>query len=168
MMNYGKAFKAGMLGALAMTVLMVIARALGVSTLNIEMALGTLLTRQIGAGSWVLGFLMHLLVGGLLAQIYALGFELLQARPSVWVGAAFSLVHASIAGMMMFVLGTIHPLMRNNGELPAPGPFAVSYGTLTAVAFVALHLVYGAWVGSFYVRKPEIEVQSAEELPRAA
>jgi hypothetical protein len=168
-MNYGKAFKAGMLGALAMTVLMVIARALGVTTLNLEMALGSLLTGQIGAGSWMLGLIMHLIVGGLLAQVYAFGFDFVAERSSGWIGAGFSLIHTSFAGVVLFLLGSIHPLMRNNGVLPAPGPFAINYGALTAVAFVALHLVYGAWVGTLYSMKPQVEVHvPEEEMPRAA
>jgi hypothetical protein len=168
-MNYGKAFKAGMLGALAMTVLMVIARALDVTTLNIEMTLGTLLTRQIGAGSWVLGLVMHLLIGGLLAQLYAFGFEFLTESTSAWIGAGFSLIHVTIAGTLMILLGTLHPLMRNQGQLLAPGPFAINYGVLTAVAFIGLHLVYGAWVGTLcsIKRMPE-EVHISEEMPRAA
>jgi len=167
-MNYGKAFKAGMVGALAMTALMIVARALGVTTLNIEMALGTLLTQRINAGSWILGFMMHIIIGGLLAQLYAFGFEFLTERASAWIGAGFSLIHASIAGVVMFVLGSIHPLMRNSGEMPAPGPFAITYGTLTALVFVGLHLVYGSWVGSLYSMKPDVEVHGSAELPRAA
>jgi hypothetical protein len=139
-----------------------------VTSLNIEMALGSLLTGQIGALSWMLGFMMALLAGGLVAQFYAFGFEFLTERASAWIGAGFSLCHASIAGMLMFFLGSIHPLMRNHGMVPAPGPFAMNYGTLTAVAFVALHLVYGAWVGTLYAIKPEVEVQVSQELPRAA
>jgi hypothetical protein len=168
MMNYDKAFKAGMLGALAITVLMVIARAFDVTTLNIEMALGSMLTQQISASSWMLGFIMHIILGGLLAQLYAFGFEFLTERTSAWIGAGFSLIHSSIAGMVMFVLGSIHPLMRNHGELLAPGPFAINYGTLTAVAFVGLHLVYGSWVGSSYSMRPEVEVRASEQMPRAA
>jgi hypothetical protein len=167
-MNYRKAFKAGMVGALAMTALMVMARALDVTTLNIEMALGTFLTQRINAGSWILGFMMHMIIGGLLAQLYAFGFEFLTERASAWIGAGFSLIHASIAGVAMFVLGSIHPLMRNSGELPAPGPFAITYGTLTALVFVGLHLVYGSWVGSLYSMRPQVEVHGSEELPRAA
>jgi hypothetical protein len=168
-MNYGKAFKAGMLGALAMTVLMVIARGLGVTTLNIEMALGTLLTGQVSAGSWVLGLMMHLVVGGLLAQLYAFGFEYLAESTSAWIGAGFSLIHVTFAGTFMILLGTLHPLMRNNGELLAPGPFAINYGAITAVAFIGLHLVYGAWVGTLCAMRtiPE-EVHISEEMPRAA
>jgi hypothetical protein len=168
MMNYGKAFKAGMLGALAVTMLMVIARALDMTTLNIEMAMGTLLTRRINAISWMLGFMISLVAGGLVAQLYAFGFEFLTEFTSPWIGAGFSLIHASIAGLAMFVLGSIHPLMRNHGELRAPGPFAINYGTLTAVMFVALHLVYGSWVGSSYSIRQEVEVHASDQMPRAA
>jgi hypothetical protein len=168
MMDYVKASKAGALGAVAMTVLMIIARALGVTILNIEMALGSLVTGKIGAGSWILGFLMHLLVGGLLAQLYAVGFEFLTERASPWIGAGFSLIHTSFAAVAMFLIGSIHPLMRNNGVLPAPGPFAINYGTFTAVAFVALHVVYGSWVGSVYSMRSAVEARTSEEMPRAA
>jgi hypothetical protein len=68
----------------------------------------------------------------------------------------------------MFWLGSIHPLMRNNGVLQAPGPFAISYGKLTAVAFVALHLVYGGGVGSLYAMRREVEGRASEDIPRAA
>jgi hypothetical protein len=168
MMNYMNTAKAGALGALAMTVLMVIARALGMTTLNIEMALGSLLTRQIGAGSWILGLMMHLAIGGLLAQLYAFGFEFLTERASAWIGAGFSLIHSAIAGLLMFWLGSIHPLMRSNGVITAPGPFAIEYGTLTAVAFVALHLVYGAWLGWSHTIWQAVEVHPSDEMPRAA
>ena len=164
-MNYGKAFKAGMFGAAVMTVLMVIARTLEVTTLNIEMALGSMLTQQISTSSWMLGLVMHLIVGGLLAQLYAFGFEVLTKRASAWIGAGFSLVHTAIAGGVMAMLGSIHPLMMN-GQLLAPGPFAINYGTLTAAAFVALHLIYGACVGSLYSMRPE--VRASTQMPRAA
>jgi hypothetical protein len=168
MLNYVNAAKAGALGAAGMTVLMVIARALGVTTLNIEMALGSMLTQQIGAGSWLLGFIFHLAIGGLLAQLYVAGFEFLAEDANGWIGAGFGAIHASIAGLVMFLLGSIHPLMRNDGVLQAPGPFAINYGALTALAFVALHLVYGGWVGSMYAMQPEVESHASEDLPRAA
>jgi hypothetical protein len=168
MTNYVNTAKAGALGALAMTILMVIARALGMTTLNIEMALGSLLTQQIGAFSWILGLLMHVAIGGFLAQLYAFGFEFLTERANAWIGAGFSVVHSSFAGLLMFWLGSIHPLMRNNGVITAPGPFAIEYGTLTAVAFIALHLVYGAGVGYLYTLWQETEISTSEEMPHAA
>jgi hypothetical protein len=166
-MNYGKAFKAGMIGAAVMTVLMIIARTLNLTTLNIEMALGSMLTQQISTGSWMLGLAMHLIVGGILAQLYAFGFEVLTHRTSAWIGAGFSLVHTVIAGGVMAMLGAIHPLMLN-GQIMAPGPFAINYGTLTAAAFVALHIIYGACVGGLYTMRRRGEVRSSTQLPRAA
>jgi len=168
-MSFRKAFKAGVLGAMAMTVLMAIARGLGVTSLNVELALGSFLTGSLGAGSWMLGFVMHLVVGGLLAQLYAFGFDFIAERSNVWIGAGFSLIHVSIAAVTLFLLGSVHPLMRNNGVLQAPGPFAINYGVMTAVMLVGLHLVYGAWVGSLYSVKPIVEEQiEDQEMPRAA
>jgi hypothetical protein len=168
MMNYKNTAKAGVLGALGMTVLMVIARALGLTSLNIEMALGSLLTQRVGAVSWILGLMIHLAVGALLAQIYAFGFDFLTERASAGIGAGFGAIHSAFAGLLMFWLGSIHPLMRNNGVIPAPGPFAISYGTLTAVAFIAVHLVYGACVGYWHAMRREVEVHPSEEMPHAA
>jgi hypothetical protein len=68
----------------------------------------------------------------------------------------------------MILLGTLHPLMRNKGELLAPGPFAINYGILTVVALIGLHLVYGAWVGTLCSIKTPEEVHVSEEMPRAA
>ena len=48
-------------------------------------------------------------------------------------------------GMMPMV----HPRIRD-GELQAPGAFALSYPKGTAMGFLMLHLIYGVLVGVFY------------------
>jgi hypothetical protein len=164
-MNYGKAFLAGSLGALVMTGLMIVARALALTTLNLEMALGSFLTEEVSSTTWWLGLMIHVITGGVLAQFYAAGFEFITHRANAWIGAGFSLIHTIIAGGFMAILGSIHPLMKS-GQIQAPGPFTINYGMITAVAFVALHVIYGAWVGGMYTMGSR--VSQASKLPRAA
>jgi hypothetical protein len=73
-MNYGNAFVAGSSGALVMTVLMIIARAFNLTSLNLEMALGSFLTQELTTATWWLGLVIHMITGGVLAQFYAAGF----------------------------------------------------------------------------------------------
>jgi hypothetical protein len=142
---------------------MIIARAFNLTSLNLEMALGSFLTQELTTATWWLGLVIHMITGGVLAQFYAAGFEFL-ARSNAWIGAAFSLIHTLIAGLFMAMLGSMHPLMIN-GQILEPGPFTINYGMITAVAFVALHIIYGAWIGAMYTLRSSHE---AGRLSRAA
>ena len=77
-MRAGLAFLAGAIGWGVMVVLLIIARATGVTDLNVSMILGSLFTREITAGTWVLGFVIGIVISGLIALVYAAVFESLR------------------------------------------------------------------------------------------
>ena len=153
-MNYGRAFGAGVLGGLVMTILMALGRMMGMTTMNLEMALGSMLTQNLGSATWLMGFIMHLIISGLIALLYAAGFEYVTHRSNWLLGASFGAIHTVIAGVVMGMMGNIHPLMAPPpppaGYLMAPGFFAANFGMMTALAFIMLHLIYGAIVGALY------------------
>lgn len=155
-MKTGRAFMAGALGGLVMTVLTAIARAMGMQV-NLEMLLGTMFGLSPGSAAWVLGLVMHLMISGLIALLYAFGFERVTHRAGAGIGAAFSFIHMVIAGVFMGVIPMMHPLVPE--QLPAPGAFMVNMGAMGVGAFVMLHLIYGAIVGGIYGR-------TAERVPR--
>ena len=131
-MKYGKAFGAGVLGAVVMTVIMAMARAMGMPV-NLEMMLGTMMGGPPSAAKWVMGFIMHLMAGGIFALIYAVGFEYLTHRADWLVGVRF---------------GAMHPLIPE--QMPAPGAFMANLGMMGVIAEIMLHLIYGAIVGAMY------------------
>lgn len=152
-MKAGKAFGAGVLGGLVMTGGFGGAvRAFGLP-LNLEHVLGTLWLPR-GLLAWFVGLAMHLVISGLIALLYAWGFERVTHRAGAGVGALFAVVHLVIGGIALAALPAIHPLIP--GSMPAPGAFMSGLGFPGVLLFVIEHLVYGAIVGAIYgdVRAP--------------
>jgi hypothetical protein len=108
----------------------------------------------------VIGEVLYLLIAGLIACLYAVGFVYVTERASWAIGVLFSLVHLGLAGLFMDALGDLHPLLIRppfpllDGHLLAPGSFATNFGVITMAGFVALHFVYGGIVGAMYQRVP--------------
>jgi hypothetical protein len=146
-MKPGKAFIAGVVGGAAMSVLLAIGRALGVPA-NVEMILGTMTGLAPGAGTWVLGLAMHLVISGLIAMLYALGFEHVAHRSGALPGVVFSLLHIVVGGLFMGMLPSLHPMITE--RMSAPGAFLSNLGDVGVIAFVVLHAIYGAIVGVMY------------------
>lgn len=148
-MNAIRAFSAGAAGAVLMSILMAAGRAAGLTTLNLEMMNGSLVTRTISGGTWLLGFALHIAAGGIFALIYAWFFEHVSHRAGAGTGSVYGMIHAALSGFgVMGAVPFIHPLIP--AALQAPGFFGNHYGTVTAVSFALLHLVYGAVVGAAY------------------
>jgi len=146
-MHAGKAFTAGVVGGAVMTGIMWLARTFMGMPMNLEMMEGTMLVRPPGPVAWGVGFLMHLMISGLIAFVYAWGFERVTHRAGWLVGAGFGVVHAVIAGVVMGMMPAVHPLIP--GQMPAPGAF-LSNVPMGPVALFMLHVVYGAIVGAIY------------------
>lgn len=147
-MRAGKAFGAGVTGAVVMSIVMAIARAMGMQV-KLELMLGTMFGSPPSPGTWALGFVIHLMMGGLFGLLYAVGFEHVAHRAGVWVGAGFGLVHALGSGLALAMVSSVHPLI-SAGQMPAPGAFMSGLGMMGVVAFVMLHLIYGGIVGGMY------------------
>lgn len=147
-MKTGKAITAGIVGALAVTVLTWMARSFMGMSVNIEMMLGTMFGAMPGAGTWVFGFFLHLGVGVIFALVYAWCFENLIHRAGAGTGTLFGLVHALISGLMLGVMPAIHALIPE--QMPGPGMFMSNMGAIGVMAFFVMHLVYGAIIGGMY------------------
>jgi hypothetical protein len=146
-MKPGKAFVAGVVGGAAMSVLISSARLLGLP-MNLAMLLGTMTGLAPGAGTWLVGLAMHLVISGLIGMLYGVGFEHVARRSGALPGIVFSLVHIVVAGLAMGMLPSIHPLIPE--LVPAPGAFMSHVGEGAVIAFVAFHAIYGAVVGEMY------------------
>ena len=146
-MNSGRAFVAGVVGGAVMTAITWMARTFMGMPMNLEMMEGTMLVQTPGAVAWTVGFVMHLMISGLIALLYAWAFEHVTHRAGAAIGAAFGLVHAVIAGLVMGMMPAVHPLIP--GVLDAPGAF-LSNIPMGVLALFMLHAIYGAVVGAMY------------------
>src|SRR5688572_20966038 len=147
-MKTGRAFLAGVIGAGAMSVILWIARNMMGIPAHMEMMLGTMLIPSAAITAWLVGFAIHLLIGGVLALVYAWGFEHVTHRAGWLVGAGFGLAHAVISGLGMALVPAIHPMIPE--RMPAPGAFMANLGAIGIIAEFALHAVYGAIIGAIY------------------
>jgi hypothetical protein len=164
MLNWNRAINAGFLGAVVMTVFMIVLRTLGLTSMNLEAMLGSMVTSIPDFGSWGLGFLIHLIAGGLFGIVY--GFLMESLRRTGWsVGVGIAVVHTVLSGLAMPLIGAMHPLVRT-GQMPAPGMFASALGGTGVVLFIALHLLFGAIVGKYYVALSKTPKSRPAESPR--
>lgn len=109
-MKTGKAFLAGVIGGAVMSLGLAMARFMGMPA-KLEMMMGTMFLEP-GTAAWVLGFIMHLMISGLIALIYAWGFERVTHKAGWMVGVGFSIIHIVIGGVFMAMLPMMHPRCR--------------------------------------------------------
>lgn len=147
-MKTGRALVAGAIGGLVTIVLVVFAAELGFD-LHVPLMLGSMLgLSATGAGTWLAGVVVHLVLASVVALGYALAFEYVAHRAGAIPGIVFSLLHVLIAGVVIGTLPALHPLVPD--VFPAPGAFFARYGRWAILAFLGLHALYGAVVGEVY------------------
>jgi hypothetical protein len=146
---------------------MIVGRSMGVTELNIELLLGSMFTHNLSVLAGAIGVVIYLLLAGLIACLYAIGFVHVTQRGNWAIGLLFSLVHVGMTGLAMDALGDIHPLLIRpplpllGGHLLAPGLFATNFGDMTVAGFVALHFVYGGIVGAMSQVVPQTRLVPA-------
>lgn len=146
-MNASKAFVAGVVGGAVMSAIMFLARMMGMDVM-LEQNLGTMFLEP-GTAAWIVGFVMHLLISGMIALAYAWAFENVLNRSGWQAGVMVSVVHILVAGLFMgAVMPAMHPLVPE--QMAGPGWFMANLGLMGVIAFVMLHLIFGAIVGSMY------------------
>jgi len=125
--------------------------------------LGSMVTSTPDFGSWGLGFLIHLIAGALFGIVYGFVMESL-GRTGWSVGVGIAAVHSVLSGLALPLIGAMHPLVRT-GRMPAPGLFASALGGTGVVLFIALHLLFGAIVGIYYVALSTAPQSRPAEVP---
>lgn len=134
-------------GAAATSAMMIASRALGSPVMADLHALAATVVRPRGsiAGDAV-GHAAQLINGGLFAQAYEVALTRGPLSPGWRAGAALGLAHGVAAGLLLGAVPPLHP--RVPDEVPAPGIFMRRRGAGAGVMLVALHGLYGAFVGA--------------------
>ena len=128
--NTKKAVVAGVVATGAMTAVMLMAPAMGLPPMNVGKMLGSVM-----GGMTAVGWAAHLMIGIVLAVVYATTFVHRLKGPGVLRGALFSVAPwlvAQLAGMPMMGAGVF------------------SGSAVVALASLMGHLVFGAILGAIY------------------
>jgi len=137
-LNWTRIIVGGLVATAVMTVLMLMAPAMGLPPMNIGAMLGSVM-----GGSLFLGWMAHFVIGTMLAIIYAALFASRLPGPGFVRGALYGLVPWIAAQLVVM------PMM---GAGLFGGSFGAGFGSLMG------HLVYGAVMGGIY---GEAEVRAA-------
>ena len=129
-LNWTRVIIGGLVATTVMTVLMLIAPAMGLPPMNIGAVLGSMM-----GGSLFLGWMAHFVIGTVLGIIYATLFASRLPGPGFVRGALYGLVPWIVAQLVVM------PMM---GAGLFGGSFGAGFGSLMG------HLVYGAVLGGIY------------------
>lgn len=151
----GPAVLAGVLGALAMLVVIYGGKMMGMMSMDLLRTLGTMVSPKADSSTvYGIGLMMHVMMGAAFGLVHA---GLLQAFDPSTNGAATGLgvVLGALHGMIVVVampmmLTMAHPLVRA-GEAPAPGIVMTGFGKMTPMGIVMAHVVFGLVAGAVYV-----------------
>lgn len=164
--NFGFGLLAGLVGAVAMTVMMKAAGAMGMTRMPpMNLIQGAMFTDD-EATAKKIGMLTHIGVMGTLVfgTLYAALFAAF-GTASWLAGVAIGVVHGVVAGVFMAMMGSTHPRMEpaaafSGGatfrsepgrlRIEQPGLFARNYGAMTPVGLVMGHIIYGLVVALVY------------------
>ena len=120
---------------------------------DLVFTLGTMIAGEVQPWVWwPVGMALHATVGAIWAIFYAYFFWSTYDLHPVAQGLLFSLGPATLAGLIMVPqMSFMHPLIVD-GKLPPAGLFALNLGWGGPAGIVIGHLIYGAVMGSLYVK----------------
>ncbi len=146
-MRAGLAFWAGVIGAAVMVLGMWISRMAGGTDFSFGFWWGSMVTGTTSVGSWWIGFVIHLILGGLVGLIFAAFLESL-GRSNWLLGLLGGVVYTIIGGLVLEWISLVHPAIP--GVIPNPGYFTATWGVGSVVTFCIVSLIYGIIVGGMY------------------
>lgn len=160
------ALLAGLVGTIAMTVMMQASTAMGMTRMPaMPLIQGTMFTGDQTRAKQI-GTLTHVIMMGTI--VFGLGYAALFVAfddAGVLTGGLIGLGHGIVAGLAMAMMGAMHPRMdpppsAGDGEvvtttagevrLVEPGIFARNYGPMTPVGLLIGHVIYGLVVALVY------------------
>lgn len=133
-----------------MSLMMAMARALGLVDASIERYEGCLLTGKDGGGGSVFaGLVMHLVISALVGIVYAWIFAQFWGEATWSLGLLVGLFHWLVGGILLPVMDGMNRCVRD-GRLKRFGAFGSGRGGMMIAGFLMGHLLYGLVVGWLY------------------
>jgi uncharacterized protein DUF6789 len=141
--RFGQAIKAGLIAWIVFTLVLYMAPLMGVPKMDVPAMLGGMF----GLNSVALGWVMHLMIGLVLAFVYAYWFvDLVGGAP--WVRGLTFGVLPWLA--MMIVIAPMLPVLNPMLAKMPPGVFLANMGILAPMGSLLGHLIWGTVLGAVY------------------
>jgi hypothetical protein len=139
---------AGLVGAAAMNLVTAAGVLADLTPWNLELVIGSVLTRRGGTLTWYVGLVAHVLISMAMACLYGLALDR-WGGAGAGRGLVLAVPHALAAGVVLWLAG---PLLPSVGDpaLADPGFLAAEYGAWATLNVIVAHLAYGATVGAVY------------------
>jgi len=148
MIDMTAAIISGIVATLVFDIWALFARAIGITSMKVENALGSIFTE--GRGMTSLGLIIHFVFGMGIALLYAAIFEQTSISNGPIAGVVIGFLHGIIIGVIVMpMMGILHPAMRA-GKVEIPGFFAINKGSASPIYIVIGHLIFGAVIGTIY------------------
>ena len=145
---------AGLTGTVAMTAMMMIGKSMGMTSMDIALITGGMMTDD-EAKARKVGMMIHIVMMGTI--VFGIAYTLLFRAfdsTSAATGLLIGAIHGIVVGAMaMPMMGVIHPRMQAAGQgfhLDSPGFMGVQYGKGTPAGLLMGHAIYGLVVALVY------------------
>lgn len=153
--NPGAAIGAGLVGAVAMLMVIYAGKTMGMTSMDLLKTLGSMVVPKGSDGVvYGVGLMVHLMMGVMFGLVHS---ALIHAvAPATEGGAAaygalFGLIHGMVVAVTMPVmLKQMHPLVRS-GDMDDPGVAMTGMGSMTPMGIAMAHVVFGLVTGAIYV-----------------
>lgn len=146
-MNVIGAIVAGLVGTIIISMVMVMGPKMGMPKMAIWEMLGSMFSPD---GNVALGWVMHLMMGGIFGIVYAALWAIGLGSATMISGALFGLVHWLIVGVMMGAIPMLHAGIKA-GSVSTPGVFMFNSGGMMAfMGGLIGHVIFGVVVALVY------------------
>ena len=147
----GAAVGAGLIGGAIMSALLYMSIAMmpRQMKMNLFLMLGTMMFED-RKMAYVAGAMMHGAMSIAFGLVHVALYVALDLESGLvaW-GLLFGFAHWVVTGMGLGMIPVMHPVIKR-GEMAAPGAFAMSYPSMTAMGFFMLHILFGVLVAASY------------------
>lgn len=134
----------GLFGAIIMTILIYILKALS-HDIDIPYLLGTrFLNIDNTTGVYSLGIILHLIAGALWGILYVFMITAMAVTPNWPIGILWGFGHGIFIGVLMGILAENHPYIGEDRPIKDPGILGNRWSTATPYLILILHIIFGA------------------------
>jgi len=148
MVDFDDAMLGGFIATMILTLILNVANSMNWIHFDLAKIVGTMMGLT-GEHAYWYGMAGHFFLGTVVfALVYAAAFRAFNLAPTWGTGALFGFLHWIAFGVFLGLLPAIDPVIRS-GQMNAPGWFGMRFGWVGIVGGLALHLVYGMFVGGF-------------------
>ncbi|MCK5793715.1 MAG: hypothetical protein KAH12_03355 [Anaerolineales bacterium] len=145
-MNIFSVVVSGIVGTMAISMVMALGPKMGLPKMDIVGMLSTMF----GKPNRTLGWIMHLMMGVIFALIYAFLWSLGIGSASWFVGLLFGIGHWLVVGVMFALIPIMHAGIKS-GEVEEPGMWMTNQGGLMAfVGGLMGHMIFGIVAALIY------------------